>query len=758
MDFHGAYYHPANALVLLYGEMDYGKFLEKIGGYFEEFEQKEIEVDDGVIPPLTETQEATFRYPVEKDSPAENASVISYGIVPKGLSELDTLGLSILSSMFTHESSPMMAEVRKVFPEASFTAEVKDSIAQPYISFQAEGLGEGDRANFRALIDGALETMAAGIDAGVVDAALSARQFQGYFMADSSMVGYRYVRNMTADWSRTGRTDYFNRFYDGLEEIAGKVHSGYFEGLITKYLADNPHSAVIATVPVPGGAEEKAEAMAAELAGIKAAMTDGEVAELVASTAELAAWSSQDPPREMVEQLQAVQVQDLPEEVRHYETTDKVVDGVRMLTSESTLPKVGFTYLYFDTGSIPVEDLHYYKLYSQLAGTLATKSHDKETLASLTGRYLNGFALEATVVRQPDGSHRPALAVMWRSLNEDYARTVELAREVLFATDLGEIEGIRAAVSDAKNAMRNSYSFNLDSSIMARAAATGNEGLAYSDYLGGLDYYRFLLEAEKLLDSDPAAFTARLADVQKRLATRQDAVAMFAGDRSAIAEFEEAIGAMYDGLSAEAGARVDYAAIPRPAGGEAIVSDVAVQFNLLHAPLEQLGIEESGKLDVLGNILYESYLTPRIRHTIGAYDTIHSFGENGLTLVSYRDPGIAETYEAFDGMGDFFRSLDLTQADLDRYILSAYGSASMPRGDLTGGLMGLLEAVSGKTDLVREERLRQMKSLTVDEVHAFGEVMDRLSSGGVRMTGGSAAVIEQNRELFDTVIYFNQIA
>lgn len=758
LDFHDAYYQPSNALVLLYGEMDYEAFLTQIDGYFSEYELQDIEVDQGTIEPIAELADQTFFYPADQDSSVEDAAVLIYGIVPAGLTDIDQMGLSMLSDIFNHESSPMMTKVREVFPNIALYSELNTSVAQPYLYFQAEGLNESDQALLKQTINEVLLEMTSGIDASLVESVLTAQQFQAFGRADSSFMGSTLMRGMAADWSVHNRTGYYNRFLEHLDAINKEVDEQYFEQLIKTYLLDNPHSAMTATVPEPGGAERKAAEMAEEMAGIKAEMSSDEIEALIAATADLSAWSSQEPPSELVEQMQVVEVENLPEELQQYEMTDRTAEGVRYLTAEAATPDMGFTYLFLDASDIALEDLHYYKLLSELFGSTGSANHSKNELTTLTGRYLNGFSISATRIDQADGSYLPALGILWRSLNGEYEQGLALINEVLTQCDLTDLEGIKDTISNAKSNLEYSFHYDTDQVISMRAYAVGNDAYAYSDYLNGLEYYKFLNQAEKELADNPDAFLAKLQAVHQQLINKEGAVALYAGNQESIQTFENSFETVFQNFSAAERTAADYAAIPRPGNSEAIIADTTVQFNVLYAPLEDLGLTYSSKLNVLGNLLYESYLTPQIRHTIGAYDNVVTFNENGLSLVSFRDPGIVDTYTAYAGMGDFIRGLKLTQAELNRYILSAYGTASMPRGELTGALMYLLNEVSGKGIDTRLKELQEMKTLTVEDLEAFGDALDKLNEIGVRMTGGSSAVINEHRELFETVIPFNQIS
>lgn len=67
LDFHDAYYHPSNALIILYGKLDYARFLSYIDSeYLSKYERKAVDIDFGAIAPLTKTNDAEYEAPVKK--------------------------------------------------------------------------------------------------------------------------------------------------------------------------------------------------------------------------------------------------------------------------------------------------------------------------------------------------------------------------------------------------------------------------------------------------------------------------------------------------------------------------------------------------------------------------------------------------------------------------------------------------------------------------------------------------------------------
>ncbi|MFQ9807429.1 MAG: hypothetical protein ACLR07_13960 [Christensenellales bacterium] len=99
------------------------------------------------------------------------------------------------------------------------------------------------------------------------------------------------------------------------------------------------------------------------------------------------------------------------------------------------------------------------------------------------------------------------------------------------------------------------------------------------------------------------------------------------------------------------------------------------------------------------------------------------------------------------------RALDLTQDDLDGYITGAFGTLAMPMTAISGGAAAVNDVLQG-TDSFGEtkEKMHVMKTFTPEDVQTYAAMFDKLAEQGVKLCIGSAAEIEKNAEMFDTIV------
>lgn len=103
-------------------------------------------------------------------------------------------------------------------------------------------------------------------------------------------------------------------------------------------------------------------------------------------------------------------------------------------------------------------------------------------------------------------------------------------------------------------------------------------------------------------------------------------------------------------------------------------------------------------------------------------------------------------------MGNYLENLDMTQEDLDRYILKAYSGYAAPAGKLNGAATAIIRHIAGRPADEKLWHMREMKDVTVQDLRNMVPVLKKLFDIGMHSTSGGAAIIESNRELFDEVL------
>ncbi|MCL2153518.1 MAG: insulinase family protein, partial [Oscillospiraceae bacterium] len=756
VNFHRTYYHPSNVLIFLYGDLDIGPFLKLIGSYCDKFGRKDIRADknEDQTQPFTNPVNAVFEYPMETNSEVPNNSVIYYAFDLGKMSSLEYASFEILATVLRNDSSPIKRKLREALPDANTYVDFSPTAAGCYMAISARGANESDKDTLKKAVDEAIaEIMNVGFDKEHLEAAIASEEFYALSMPENSRLGLR-ITSMMAWLNSLGLGyDNWNEYINAIEIAKARYTSGYFEEMVGKRIVNNPHNALVVTVPAPGLKEKLDEQLRTELDAVKAGMSDEEIRQIIDMNKELAVMAEAPLAPPLIDRLTAVTVETLPLEIKSYDIKETSLYDVKAYIAKAATGGLNLTCMDYNSAAVTVEELHYLYLYACLLGEVPTVNHDLTNLQIKMARYLYKFSATAGSREFYDYSYKPIFGVQWYSVNGDYTEAAMLVREMLLNTDLSDINTISGVIARLKSSTRNSINNRPEELVYTRARANRFARFAYNDYMRGVAYYQFLSDVQKLLENDPESFTARIQTVRDKIMLKDGAVVMFAGNAEGIDVFGENANTLLGYLSDEPVTAASLSSIPRPAESEGLIVETSVQYNVAFATYDEIGLKYSGKLLPIMEILSDAYLTPTIRYTLGAYSCWALSSRHGLGFISYRDPSITETFAAYDGMADFAAGHDLSQEDINRYIISAFSQQIIPEGELNGALNAMLNKYQGYPDDYKLSILNEIKTVTVNDITNFSKYLAMAMEKGVRSTAGGQAVILENAGLYKSIVY-----
>lgn len=745
--FHDTYYHPSNALITLYGDLDYEKILEYIDKeYLSKYEKKDIYIERGVIEPFTKTEYATFEAPVEAGANTENASVISYAFALNGASEEDYFAMEMLSGVLSQESSLLMQALREKLPEASVNIFTDfDCPSAPYLSISVSGIDEEDREVLVSAVDEALGKMAVeGVSGDALDSVLAVRKMQLMATPEDTDLGVNAGMVISLGWVYFDNVEYYTNF----ENVVSSMTLERANELLNKYLVSNAHRAVVLTKPAAGLTEKNADALARELADKKAAMSKEEVQTMAQEAKEFAQWSSAPVSEEIIGQIADVDVANLPEELQHFDVKEETDGGVRYMSAEAEVGDIFSGTLLLDGSTIPVDKLQDVQLYLQLLGNLDTAKHSMEELSTLLPRYLNGMGASLYSAKPyDDASELYSIRMSWIGLGEDVKQSMSLLKEIVYETDLSDIETIKSILNrystDFRQAVEEPLSIQL-----GRCNAMMNNADAYAEYVSNYAFYDYMQNMIELAETDPAQLQARLESAREIVNNKNGAIVMCAGNGKAISAYREELPALFADMSDEEREKVDYSSLRLPRQNEALVNNSTVQMNLLIDAANSY----SGKDIVINNMISDRYMTPQLRNALGAYGAYATGSKFMNVLYTYRDPNLAGSFDIFAKLPEYLRATEFTQEDVDSYIIGSYSSLSRPEGALSGASEAMERKLMGLSDEMRLQWQKDAKATTPEDVKAAAEIFEALVQNGIKSSSGTAAHLEQGGDLFDELI------
>ncbi|MBR1683663.1 MAG: insulinase family protein [Clostridia bacterium] len=752
--YHEKYYHPSNCVAYLYGAFeDYTAFLRLLDEAFAPYERQSFTFSDADYTPISSPVEVQIGFPVEAASSTDNTSVIYYSFVCPGLrADLEEeMVANTLTDLLYSDSSPLMQALHKAIPSGSFASFIDTTGPEDALVFYAANVNPEDTAVFRDTVDSAIAQIAQeGFSQELVDNVMASVELSALLIPENSDIGVDLINSLAYAYATSGDPYNYPDYVDSLGKMDDWNQEGRYKAAVQKWLTGSETRALVTTYPMPGEKENRDALLAQKLAEIKANMSEEEKQQIIDTT--LAPQPEEDTSA-MVASLQAVTVASLPEEARIYEIQDETLpDGTRRLNAVANVDGIGYACVLLDASGIAQEDIHFFKLLTDLVGELDTESHTKDELDVLVERYLYNGDIRQSVMKDPENGYTPYLHLSWIARDEDRAAGYELMNELLFSTQFSDSTKVLEKVQAAKATLRsqiNNAGYNI---LLYRAAAVTDPRIAYVSYSNYLEYYDFLGAVESALQENPQPVLDSLLRVQSLLHNSQDAIVYFAGNEESIASNNDLAGAFLASLDKQDVERQTYD-LPVPASREALILDTNVQFNSLMADYATLGMEYDAGLDAIMSLVSDNFLLPLLRDQYGVYTPLAGASVDlGVYLLTYRDPNITQTFAVYEGLSDMVASLEVDQDTLDGYILSSYSAYAKGSGELNGATAAISNILNSYAQEDVLEYMRQLKAVTPEKVRESAAMFAALAEKGVRATAGSASAIEANLDLYDAVL------
>lgn len=740
-----------NSLILLYGDLDYRSFLEFLDAeYLSKAKKRGTDLsayDDPVSAPGY--VEETVYSPAFEGADTQNASVIAYAMDLDGQDWETIAQYGTFASLLNSESSVLKQKLRAagITAPTEFGADLV--YAKPAFYFLMFNADPEDAPAFKDAVDSTLADIAKnGLDSSTVDTVLKSKALGNYTLMENTNSAINVVfPSICRKWAKTGETNYLTELANGVSALQQDTEQTLIRKLAAT-LKNAPHSAMVTTVPKPGMVEEILAEQEAYLAEMKASMTPEELEQMVTDTLAFDEWNASEQSNDNV----VIPVADLPEPEPAAEFAKEDSDGVTYYSAASEIEQISLHRVYFDSSAVPQEDLYYFSLYPLLLLKLTTGTYSKAEKANLMAQYLHNLSLNTLY---PDkGEHQyPMFSVEWYCMAQDYEKSLKLLMEIM-----GEM---KFDDKDELAMLLDGWLPSLDKSrgdaneLTASIAGTWmNKDGQYDEYLNGQRLYEFVKDLRERLESDPKAMeeiSAKFEQIQKLLLHKDRMVVMNVAPQEDLEQVAGISKKVLGGLPSLPSAEADYD-FPKYPDKTAVIVEGANYYTRAIGDISQVeGL--SGSLFPFVQALNNRYILPVLRFQGLAYSAGMSFGYklDNIYAYTYSDPNVSETAAAIAAAADALDAMELTQEELDGYILNAYSTVTSPDGNLTKYRLAMSNDMTGFDGETWRRLAGEIKTATVADKEKAVEVLRKVLENQRLVTVGNSEKLQKEADSFDKV-------
>ena len=755
-DYHRRYYHPSNSYILLYGDADLNRELEFIHERYLKFFNNDHElVEMPVQPPFSEIRTVTESYPLpEGDTPKDN-TYLSLSFVANHTSErLESLALDIIvNAMVNHESAP----VRLALQEAGIGKEVMgwfNEGQQNVINIIVQNANPDDVDRFREIIFSTLQkAVDVGFDKTAVEGIMNRNEFQ-LKEGDTPQKGLMYFDLMVQSWLFEDNPFYGLEYEEPLKQLKEQINSGLLESLTRKYLIDNPHGLLLCLSPEAGLQKTRDADLEEKLRIFKDSLTPLEVNQLISETQQLTEYQQKEDTPEALESIPMLKLTDIPEKALFYGLNILETEGMQIMHHDEFTNGIVYTSLYFDVRSLPLELIPYASLLTALLGKLNTKGYTYGDLENQVNIHTGGFTSNlATFLHQRrDENLVPQFVTSAKAVSGKTGTMLDLMFEIITGTVFDDENRLKQVIRRHHSQIDANIHQNGMNYALNRAASRYSKRGWFNEWTSGVEYYRFLTDLNKNLESNSDSVIQKLSETASLLFNRTNMKILVVCPAVELSSFIRELSGRINQLSRVSG-QLQTWTILHERKNEAILSASQVQYVVKSFDFKQLGYEWNGQMHVLGQILSTDWLQNQIRVQGGAYGGFCGFSPHGNTyFASYRDPNLKETLAAIDATPEYIRNFNADRDTLTRYILGTISNLDQPKTPSQKGSAAMHYYFEGTTASMLDKERQEILSIRTEDIRGMADMVEDVLQCNNYCVYGNEGKIMEHAELFDGLI------
>ena len=757
--FHKHHYHPSNSTFFLYGDAELDKELtfleEKYLSTFSDREErrhikegrlidKPIFIEDTYGTDSNETRDKTFLAVGTSVSTVQN--------------RVESAAFQIIANiLFNSDGSPLKDAIISSGLCKDFGGfYLNSSSFRTFMVTYLVGSEPEKREDFLKLYTTTLQSMAEkGLERELVISELNKFEFSTREDASKAQRGLDLIsKAMTA--FKYGTNPFENLVTEKVVRTVRQkaLEEDYFEELIRKYLLDNDASVVITLKPDPQKGVKTLEQEQARLAKYESTLTKEQEEQLIARTTELMELQLTANDAQTMQKLPRLSAKDLPVSLNFHTVKPLTIDQREVLVSELLTNHISYVDVGFDFSVIPMRLLPWLDLFGTIVTEIGTEKMNymqfAKEVATCTGSFSHSVN---TYTRKGDAdTMRPIFWLHTKCLPDYLEQSLELIHAVLTSVSLSDKKRIREIVGRefawAEHAAQ-SEGYNLPATrVFAQLSKAG----FYNELVNGISAYQALQKLALDYDRLEENFLQGLEEIRSLLFNRNNLVLTVAGEEPEIATFIDNATTLIAALPARAGSAAELSNLDKPKH-EAFITSAEIVYAVQGGNLLPQGDGYTGHFEVLKTYLSRDYLWNTVRQMGGAYGCFIQFSNitGNLAYVSYRDPQVRKTFDAYNTIPEIIEKLELSDEVLEQLVVGTYGNFDPLHSPSTKAAVARNEYFTGTTPEYKQQRLAEITSTTVADMRAYAPAFAEMTARASRSIIGNRTKIEADSDLFDTI-------
>ncbi len=756
LNFHRTYYHPSNSYIYLYGDMDMAEKLDFIDReYLSKFDAMEVDSEVTEEPAFTEPVRVVKEVPISEGESAEDntylAQVFSVG---SALDREQVLALKVLDFVLgTVPGAPMKQALIDKGIGADVFSVVEWGIKQPYLGFVAKGADVSREAEFLQTVRQVLEEIVEkGFDEKQLLSAINHFDFK-FREADYGTTPKGLVLGLAMfdSWLHDDTKPFIHvECLDTFAFLRSQIGTGYFEGIIQKYLLNNPHSITLILDPKEGLTAKREAELERKLAGIRSGMSGDQIEAVKEMMDRLTAFRETEDSPEDIARIPLLTREDLTREAPKIYNRESMLGDTFALQHNLFTNGIGYFRLIFKIEQIPEELIPYIGILKGLYLNMNTANYTYSELCNevnlATGEI---FVAQNTYGNANDcDNYSMTMEFCTKAFYDKLPKAIELMEEMILRTDLADTKRLKELSMESLSRQRDYMNQSGHIVAINRALSYGSKKDTLDELMSGVDFYRFCCELDNDFDARKEDLVEKLSTLCKMIYRPENLWIDFTGEEGELEKLQTVIDGFKAKLYTDPVERGSFDPVP-VRKNEGFTTSGQVDYVCRAGNFLKKGLPYTGALTVLRVMMGYEYLWMNVRVKGGAYGCMCNFYKDGGSyFCSYRDPNLGVTVDVFEKAAEFIANYRADERTMTKYIIGAMSELDTPLTANGVGMRSRNMYLSGVTQEELQLYRDQVLEATPEDIRALSKYIEAFLEDDFLCVVGNEQKIKSESEKF----------
>lgn len=666
LDTYRRFYHPSNARFYLDGAVPLEETLKAINVCISGRGKRDDIPEIVMQSPVSASEEWKFEIG-DNESKADRTRFTLGKLFRTWRDRTAIMAVNILADVLTGSNEALLTRaVLESGLAQDVDIDIEGGIAQPYVLLDIKNITDGKTGEIKALITETIQRIVKeGIDRSLLKASLNRYEFRAREPKEPAAL-LRCI-NAFNTWLYGGDPIDGIAYEQNFAKLNEMIENRGFELLLEELFLDNAGKCELVSYPSYSLSKQRDEAEKVRIEKVTAAWTDSERENNAKLCEELKQWQETPDTSEAIATIPKLDLSEVDPEPEKTATEITECDGVKVLWHEIPCNGIVHLSLYFKITDKRIEELPQLSMLENLLGVLGTEKYSPADIERELKTRVGRMTVQLKVFANRENTELciPMLAVNCSVLEENLEPAKDLLKDILLNTKFDDVDRVREILLQLNDYSRENGPAAGHSIARICTMAHYSSELAAMEAVTGYTAAKWLREMAKNPAEGARRVCEYLSGVMQDMITRSRLTIGITSTNPV--NIEKLIEAFPKGSAVP-----EYAAykteLPERMG-------IRIPAQIAYSAQSHRDEGYTGALRVAANILSLDYLWNVVRVRGGAYGTGISAGRNGIvSSYSYRDPDPRNAFRANMGAAEYLREFCGSDADIDKYIISAIGN------------------------------------------------------------------------------------